>query len=260
MKTRLLGLLAATALTTAGTIRCFRCRPAVRRLRRSIAAVPIFTWTGFYVGGNLGWGWRDSNNDPVILTGPGVPGGLEGGTLLFGNSNDATFTGGGQIGYNYQIGSWVIGAEADIQGIDNDNNANVVFIPGPGFAGGDFVAGEFENGADWWGSVRLRAGVAFDRVLVYATGGLAYTEDNTGWAVGGGVEWALPVNWFGSSAVTLGLEGLWVSIDQDDDSTRPIGTFTPVGGAPVNVFLPRNNDEQDFFVARAKLNFKFGTY
>ena len=125
---------------------------------------------------------------------------------------------------------------------------------------GDFVPGEFENGADWWGSVRLRAGVAFDRVLVYATGGLAYTEDNTGWALGGGVEWAMPVNWFGSSAVTLGLEGLWVSIDQDDDSTRPTGTFTPVGGAPVNVFLPRSNDEQDFFVARAKLNFKFGTY
>ena len=78
--------------------------------------------------------------------------------------------------------------------------------------------------------------------------------------LGGGIEWAMPVNWFGSSAVTFGLEGLWVSIDQDDDSTRPIGTFTPVGGAPVNVFLPQNNDEQDFFVARAKLNFKFGTY
>ena len=259
MKKRLLGLLAATAITTAGiTAASAADLPAAPP--PYIAPVPIFTWTGFYVGGNLGWGWRDSNNDPVILTGPGVPGGLEGGTLLFGNSNDATFTGGGQIGYNYQIGSWVIGAEADIQGINNDNNANVVFIPGPGFAGGDFVPGEFENGADWWGSVRLRAGVAFDRVLVYATGGLAYTEDNTGWALGGGVEWAMPVNWFGSSAVTLGLEGLWVSIDQDDDSTRPTGTFTPVGGAPVNVFLPRSNDEQDFFVARAKLNFKFGTY
>ncbi len=260
MRTRLLGLLAATALTTAGLSAASAADLPVRAAPPVIAAVPIFTWTGFYVGGNLGAGWRDSNNDPVILTGPGIPGGLEGGTLIFGNSNDATFTGGGQIGYNYQIGSWVIGAEADIQGIDNDNNANVVFIPGPGFAGGDFVPGEFENGADWWGSVRLRAGVAFDRVLVYATGGLAYTEDNTGWAVGGGVEWAMPVNWFGSSAVTLGLEGLWVSIDQDDDSTRPIGTFTPVGGAPVNVFLPRSNDEQDFFVARAKLNFKFGTY
>ena len=260
MRTRLLGLLAATALTTAGLSAASAADLPVRAAPPVIAVAPIFTWTGFYVGGNLGWGWRDSNNDPVILTGPGVPGGLEGGTLLFGNSNDATFTGGGQIGYNYQIGSWVIGAEADIQGINNDNNSNVVFIPGPGFAGGDFVPGEFENGADWWGSVRLRAGVAFDHVLVYATGGLAYTEDNTGWAAGGGVEWALPVNWFGSSAVTLGLEGLWVSIDQDDDSTRPTGTFTPVGGAPVNVFLPRSNDEQDFFVARAKLNFKFGTY
>ena len=260
MKARIFSLLAATALVTAAVSAVSAADLPVRAAPPIIAAVPVFTWTGFYVGGNLGWGWRDSNNDPVILTGPGVPGGIEGGTLLFGNNNDATFTGGGQIGYNYQIGSWVIGAEADIQGIDNDNNSNAVFIPGPGFAGGTFVPGEFENGADWWGSVRLRAGVAFDRFLVYATGGLAYTEDNTGWALGGGVEWALPVNWFGSSAVTLGLEGLWVSIDQDDDSTRPIGTFTPVGGAPVNVFLPRNNDEQDFFVARAKLNFKFGTY
>ena len=261
MKFRVFTLLAATALTAAGLSAASAADLPQAPPPAPIVAVPIFTWTGFYVGGNLGAGWRDSNNDPVILTGPGIPGGLEGGTLFFGNNNDATFTGGGQIGYNYQIGSWVIGAEADIQGIDSGNNANAVFFPGPGFAGGDFVAGEFEEGADWWGSVRLRAGVAFDRFLVYATGGLAYTEDNTGWTVGGGVEWAMPVNWFGSSAVTLGLEGLWVSIDQDDDDiNRPIGTFTPVGGAPVNVFLPRNNDEQDFFVARAKLNFKFGTY
>jgi len=252
--------LAATALTTAGLSAATAADlPSQAPPPAPIIAAPIFTWTGFYIGGNLGAGWRDSNDDPVILTGPGIPGGLAGGTLIFGNNNDATFTGGGQIGYNYQIGSFVIGAEADIQGIDSGNNSNAVFIPGPGFTG-TFVPGEFENGADWWGSARLRAGVAFDRFLVYATGGLAYTEDNTGWALGGGIEWAMPVNWFGSSAVTFGLEGLWVSIDQDDDSTRPIGTFTPVAGAPVNVFLPQNNDEQDFFVARAKLNFKFGTY
>jgi outer membrane immunogenic protein len=159
----------------------------------------------------------------------------------------------------YQIGSFVVGVEADIQGIATDDN-EAVFIPGPGFAGGTFVPGEFEDAADWFGTVRLRAGVAFDRFLVYATGGLAYTEDNTGWTVGGGVEWALPVNWLGASAVTLGLEGLWVSIDQDEDNDGRIGTFTPVGGAPVDVFLPLGNDEQEFFVARAKLNFKFGTY
>ena len=259
MRTRLLGLLAATALTTAGLSAASAADLPVRAAPPVIAVAPIFTWTGFYVGGNLGWGWRDDDNEAVILTGPGVPGGLEGGTLNFGSGDDGTFTGGGQIGYNYQIGSFVIGAEADIQWIDTDDN-DAVFIPGPGFAG-TFVPGEFEDASDWWGTVRLRAGVAFDRFLVYATGGLAYTEDNTGWALGGGVEWALPVNVFGSSAVTLGLEGLWVSIDQDDDDiNRPIGTFTPVGGAPVNVFLPQNNDEQDFFVARAKLNFKFGTY
>jgi outer membrane immunogenic protein len=259
MRTRLLGLLAATALTTAGLSAASAADLPVRAAPPIIQAVPIFTWTGFYIGGNLGWGWRDSNNDTVFLTGPGIPGGLEGGTLLFDNGNDGTFTGGGQIGYNYQIGSFVIGVEADIQGIDT-NDSNAVFLPGPGFAG-TFVPGEFENASDWWGSVRARAGVAFDRVLVYATGGLAYTDNNTGWAAGGGVEWALPVNWLGASAVTIGLEGLWVSIDQDDDNNNGrIGTFTPVAGAPVDVFLPQNNNEQDFFVARAKLNFKFGTY
>ena len=225
MKKRLLGLLAATAITTAGiTAASAADLPAAPPLYR---ARSIFTWTGFYVGGTLGWGWRDSNNDRVILTGPGVPGGLEAARSSSATATTPPSPAVAEIGYNYQIGSWVIGAEADIQGIDSGNNSNALFIPGPGFAGGTFVPGEFENGADWWGSARLRAGVAFDRVLVYATGGLAYTEDNTGWALGGGVEWAMPVNWFGSSAVTLGLEGLWVSIDQDDDSTRPTGTSSP---------------------------------
>jgi outer membrane immunogenic protein len=260
MKTRLLGLLAATALSTAAVSSVSAADLPVRAAPPPIiATAPVFTWTGFYVGGNLGWGWRDDDNEAVVLTGPGIPAGIVGGTLNFDNGNDGNFLGGGQIGYNYQIGSFVVGVEADIQGIATDDN-EAVFIPGPGFAGGTFVPGEFEDAADWFGTVRLRAGVAVNQFLVYATGGLAYTEDNTGWTVGGGVEWALPVNWFGSSAVTLGLEGLWVSIDQDEDNDGRIGTFTPVGGPPVDVFLPLGNDEQEFFVARAKLNFKFGTY
>uniref|UniRef100_UPI00191D0345 outer membrane protein n=1 Tax=Microvirga zambiensis TaxID=1402137 RepID=UPI00191D0345 len=184
-------------------------------------------------------------------------------TLFFpDNGGDGGFTGGGQIGYNYQIGSFVIGLETDIQWADTDQDETVAFIP----AGvpGTFVPGEFRsNLSDWFGTVRARAGVAFDRVLIYATGGLAYTDDTTGWVVGGGVEWALPVNWFGSSAVTFGLEGLWLSFDEDDDfGNNFVGRFTPAGGgAPVDIFAPAvGSDDNDFFVARAKLNFKFGTY
>lgn len=220
-----------------------------------VTAAPIFTWTGFYGGVNAGWGWRDDDEESVVLGGD-VPG-----TLFFENGDDGGFVGGAQIGYNYQIGSFVIGLETDIQWADTDSEEEVRFVP----AGvtGTFIPGEFDNDlSDWFGTVRARAGVAFDRVLIYATGGLAYSDDSTGWVVGGGVEWALPVNWFGSSAVTFGLEGLWLSFDDDDDDdNRFVGTFTPTGGTPVDVFRPdTGDDENDFFVARAKLNFKFGTY
>lgn len=221
-----------------------------------IAAAPIFTWTGFYGGVNVGWGWRDDDEESVILNG-GVPG-----TLTFDNGDDGGFVGGAQIGYNYQIGSFVIGLETDIQWADTDSDEEVTFVPAG--APGTFIPGEFDNDlSDWFGTVRARAGVAFDRVLIYATGGLAYSDDSTGWVVGGGVEWALPVSWFGSSAVTFGLEGLWLSFDDDDDDNDGfVGTFTPAGGGPtVNVFAPDiGDDENEFFVARAKLNFKFGTY
>jgi outer membrane immunogenic protein len=72
------------------------------------------------------------------------------------------------------------------------------------------------------------------------------------------------VNWFGSSAVTFGLEGLWLAFDEDDNDnfSGVVGTFTPNGTVtPVNVVAPiGQDDDNDFFVARAKLNFKFGTY
>ena len=221
-----------------------------------IAAAPVFTWTGFYGGVNAGWGWRDDDEESVVLGGA-VPG-----TLFFPDNGDGGFTGGAQIGYNYQIGAFVIGLETDIQWADTDEGEDVRFIPTA--APGTFVPGEFDNNlSDWFGTVRARAGVAFDRVLIYATGGLAYSDDTTGWVAGGGVEWALPVNWFGSSAVTFGIEGLWLSFDDDDDDfDGVVGTFTPAGGGdPIDVVAPAGGgDDNDFFVARAKLNFKFGTY
>jgi outer membrane immunogenic protein len=265
MRKSVLSLLAGTAMTTLAFSVASAADLPIREAPPApmIQAVPIFTWTGFYIGVNAGAGWRDNNQESVFLTGPGIPGGLEGGILFFpNNGNDAVFVGGGQIGYNLQIGSFVVGVETDIQWADTDDGQNAVFIPGPGFpAGATFIPGSFEIGQDWFGTVRARAGVAFDRFLVYATGGLAYTDENTGWTLGGGVEWALPFSLFGNSAATFGVEGLWLSFDDDDNNNRGLGTFTPVGGAPVTVLAPvNNNDDNDFWVVRAKLNFKFGTY
>ena len=215
-----------------------------------IAAVPIFTWTGFYVGVNAGYGWNVNDNSDVFIPGVG---------FVSSGGNDGGFVGGGQIGYNYQIGSFVIGAEADIQWADLGGNGNDFFL-GNGFVGGG------GNGLDWFGTVRARAGFAFDRLLVYATGGFAYANGNnnngcfvgatvvacggggdlTGWTLGGGVEWALPVNWFGSSAVTFGVEGLYVNFDSDNNNNFFNNVAFDTGGGNL-----------EFGVVRAKLNFKF---
>jgi outer membrane immunogenic protein len=107
--------------------------------RRTVApapfvAVPVFTWTGFYVGVNAGYGFSDSNDDAVF-----VPQG----TFLHpvrhlapascrtaGNENDG-FVGGAQIGYNLQFGAFVVGVEADIQYADlgGDNNRTATYTP-----------------------------------------------------------------------------------------------------------------------------------
>ena len=78
-------------------------------LPRWLRLFPLFTWTGFYVGVNAGYGWNtnDSNSffDPVF-------------GVVSGGGSDGGFVGGGQIGYNYQFGQFVIGLETDIQYAD----------------------------------------------------------------------------------------------------------------------------------------------
>lgn len=247
-------------------------------------APPVFTWTGFYVGVNAGGGFNagdDRDSTVVVLPGgfttpPGAPVGFTSGTIVYGdNSDDAVFTGGAQIGYNYQfVNNFVLGAEADLQflGFDDDMSAAITTA---GFPATFTPARRGTQGLDWFGTVRLRAGYAFDRTLVYATGGLAYGEGDAtrfeatngiggffddgdvafGWTVGGGVEYAWTDN------LILGLEGLYVSLDRDTAVTNFAGTYQPggVGTAvfPVAAATDSQDDNIEFGVVRARLNYKF---
>jgi len=142
------------------------------------AVAPMFSWTGFYIGAHAGYAWG-------TVTGTTVTQGLE---------QDGWF-GGGQLGYNYQLASnWVVGIEGDIaaSGIDLRNT-------------GAFVG--FKNDLQYFGTLRGRLGYAWERFLVYGTGGWAWghearvvpllpdsSNSHTGWTWGGGVEWAGPGN------------------------------------------------------------------
>ena len=160
-----------------------------------VYVAPVFTWTGFYVGLQAGGVWDKvsiANNNQFLFATPVFPG-LATGAWWLNNTGATTrsgFVGGGHIGYNWQINSFLLGAEGDLEG------ASVY--------GGSLRA-----------SLRGRLGFALDRALIYATGGVAFAErsgNNTnglwgwnwggntsssqvGWTVGGGVEYAFTPNW-----------------------------------------------------------------
>ncbi|MBF9234339.1 outer membrane protein [Microvirga alba] len=210
--------------------------------------VPLFTWTGFYVGVNAGGAWNSNSNHGVFVPGVGF---VEGN-----NNNNGGFTGGGQIGYNYQVGSFVIGAETDIQYADIGRSRNNDFLfLNPALVG----FRNNNNSGNYFGTVRARAGVAFDRTLVYLTGGFAYgdvgggdrffggSSSNGGWTVGGGVEYAFTNN------ITARLEGLYVNLERNKNND-----FFALG--LVNTVGLTNNKNNEFGVVRAGLNYKFNTF
>src|SRR5262249_55639836 len=96
-------------------------RPAPYAPPAPVYAPPPFTWTGFYLGGNIGGAWRNDNLSDT----------LSGLTFSNGNNN-GVFIGGGQVGFNWQFSNFVLGFEWDIDGAANNNNAGTVFVPALG--------------------------------------------------------------------------------------------------------------------------------
>ncbi len=234
MRTIRLGLLAGIAAFTLVTT---SAQAADLPSRYSPApvyeAMPTFTWTGFYVGANLGYGWNTGTSryyDPAFG--------------YIGSSKTGGFVGGAQAGYNYQFGRFVLGAETDLQ------------YAAVGNKGASYGNTYFPGNSDgFFGTIRARMGVAFDRALVFGTGGFAYGDvggnsgydpvlgyhrdnsTNGGWTLGGGVEYGVTNN------ISAKVEGLYVNLDTS-------GNYA--GGA-------RYTDRRDteFGVLRAGLNYKF---
>ena len=162
--------------------------------------VPVFSWTGFYIGANFGGAWAKNNWHETLFL------------MDFNNDNNGAFIGGGQIGGNYQIGSFVIGGEWDFDWANNNNVATGV-VP----AVGTIVV---TNNNHWITTLAARFGFATDYWLFYGKAGGGWVgnnhltvtnvatgvsltcgnftncgSNNGGWLLGVGVEYAFAPNW-----------------------------------------------------------------
>jgi outer membrane immunogenic protein len=165
-----------------------------------MAVSPAYNWSGFYIGGNVGYGFGrvdDESSSALAATfPPGTP--LPAAflttpvTVPFASSTRTPVDGvigGGQIGYNWQSSRWVLGIEADIQGADQNRNTST----STSFFGSTLVPGFPVNPAnvtgtqtetvntrlDWFGTVRGRVGYttgATGDLMWYGTGGYAYGQ------------------------------------------------------------------------------------
>jgi outer membrane immunogenic protein len=226
--------------------------------------VPVFSWTGAYSGGNIGVGFLNTRADPACINPGGASLGTGCATAPSFQLNTAGFIGGAQSGYNLQYNNFVVGIESDIQGagIQKSSSATGTFpqVGGTFTTLGTVTATERLN---YFGTVRGRLGVAFDRTLLYATGGLIYADVNDsysrlfpavsfvnssdtfrfGGVVGAGVEYAFTDHWSGK------IEGLYYDL-----GTRTLlSSALPAPNGFLTGFRYRENGE----IGRVGLNYKF---
>jgi outer membrane immunogenic protein len=146
------------------------------------AVVAAYNWSGFYLGGHLGYAW---SSDKVTDTN---------GTSLYPDPDG--FLGGVQAGYNWQFDRWVLGIEGDWSWSDADGSAT------------DNTLVVLEGKHKWYATLTGRAGYAWDNWLWYVKGGAAWADTEysivsmiggdytrSGWTVGGGVEWGFAPQW-----------------------------------------------------------------
>jgi outer membrane immunogenic protein len=279
MKTTLLPAAAFAAALTAGS--AVAADLPSRGLPMAPPPPPPPLWSGFYVGLNAGATFGGSATKTSAV--PGFAAAtwqneLATSTALATGSypaDDARFLGGGQIGYNFQASpSWLIGLEADIQGVAGSRstaNSSSLGIPA-GFLEFILSNNTVAKRLDYLGTVRGRVGfLAAPTLLVYATGGLAYGEVGStvaigqanlpfapsfasfggysdlrvGWTAGGGLEWLLAPRW------SVKLEYLYYDLGSVTYASSPLSFAGLYGSTPVV------KTRFDGHVARMGLNYHF---
>jgi outer membrane immunogenic protein len=213
-----------------------------------------FSWTGFYIGGNVGGAFDNSDRVNASVGGLGA-------FDLRGKSDGVTA--GGQFGYNYEF--MLGGLQGIVIGVETDAAYTDLSSSVPIDAGGLGTV-NLHSRLDYLGTVRGRLGYAYDRFLVYGTGGFAYgtvehsadlnganfanlKTTETGFTYGGGFEYALPIDtWIhmsNTSAITVGAEYLRYQLD---DTSANFG----LGGLAASIKLKDVGN-----IARARINYKF---
>ena len=266
-----IGLLAAASL---GSAVAADLAPAPAYKAPVTAIAPPATWNGFYVGGNVGYGWDSGSStgislvstDPILA--PFVAAATTAGVFPAALSPSASGAiGGGQAGYNWQMSQWLLGLEADIQASGIRGSAAQTTFP----VGFDSTSTSVSKSIDWFGTVRGRLGfLPTSQLLLYATGGFAYGQTRTsffttdvpfgcipaaticangasssvrtGWTAGAGAEAMLGANW------SVKVEYLYVDL-----GSRSLSV--PASTVPVIVFTTSTPFREQ--IVRAGLNYHF---
>jgi outer membrane immunogenic protein len=268
---------AAVALTVAGAFAAQAADlPTRKEAPAPVFVPPPFTWTGFYLGLNAG-GIFSSGSRSLTLVDPnaGIDGGFLNGALPGGlGSGSDGFIGGGQAGYNWQTGAFVLGVVTDFDGTTLSKSRNLL---GAGFfdpfiGATDSLTLNSKVSLDWLGTTRGRVGFVAtpdNRLMFYGTGGVAYgggsahvsffdsasgafwsgnpSSSRVGWTIGGGVEYAWTNNW------TIGAEYLYVDLGSSH--------FNSIGNPAAEFAFPgvfaQGHISYNASIARAFVNYKF---
>jgi outer membrane immunogenic protein len=232
----------------------------------------VFSWTGFYIGGNVGGHWgRDSittTSNPV-----GFPPPTNADTLSPVTLKPQGVMGGFQVGYNWQMNNVVFGIEGDANWLGGTASRHFAypFLPPFSPAFGDYI--ENSTSAAFLGTIRPRIGLTMDRLLLYVTGGVAFgsvkttdsfciqgcatpvgnlatvsgTTTRTGWTAGAGIEYAIGNNW------SVKAEYLYVDLGSFNTLIPSAPNCVPPGACSFVVHHTYTDN-----IARLGVNYRFG--